>query len=243
MNKQLSKFGIILKQETLSSAQLSFRPKNLILHSNDPFPGFYCSEEVPADNSCKEFSYYIPFKESFIENEELLCRISQEIQAEYRANICPAVFNMGKDFVRAFRVKDIDAEKLIDIIDFLKNKELTLFKNEPVKSFLSRIRLKAFFDIKEIGNGIFVNTVSDGLHYLEISEAIDWDDFERLITYQKLNSQFKNFDAAIGFWIEKPVFKDFIRVYGKNLDEKILSGIRKEFIENLVRHKKQSVII
>jgi hypothetical protein len=213
------------------------------LHSNDPFPGFYCSEEVPADNSCKEFSYYIPFKESFIENEELLCRISQEIQTEYIVNICPAVFNMGKNIIRAFRVKDIDPEKLIDIINFLKNKELTFFKNEPVKSFLSRIRLKAFFDIREINKGIYINTTSMGLYYLEISEYLEWDVFERMITYQKLNSRFKNFDAAIGFWIEKPVFKDFIRVYGKNLDEDILTGIREEFLENLSKHTKQRVII
>jgi hypothetical protein len=32
-------------------------------------------------------------------------------------------------------------------------------------------------------------------------------------------------------------------VYGKNLDEDILTGIREEFLENLSKHTKQRVII
>jgi hypothetical protein len=155
------------------------------------FPDFIALKKYLPIIVVKNFHIIFHLRKVSLKNEELLCRISQEIQTEYIVNICPAVFNMGKNIIRAFRVKDIDPEKLIDIINFLKNKELTFFKNEPVKSFLSRIRLKAFFDIREINKGIYINTTSMGLYYLEISEYLEWDVFERMITYQKLNSRFK----------------------------------------------------
>ena len=87
----MSKFGAILKRETLSNAPLPFKSKYLVLHLSDPFPGYYCSEANPTDNSCKEFSFYIPFKNNYFGDEELLCRISLEIQAELSIKICPSV--------------------------------------------------------------------------------------------------------------------------------------------------------
>jgi hypothetical protein len=64
-----------------------------------------------------------------------------------------------------------------------------------------------------------------------------------LITYQKSKSGFKNFDAAIGYWMQKPVFIDIIRVYGKKLQIGMLHTIRKEFLENLQMLNERKVLI
>jgi len=238
-----SKFGTILKRETLSNAPLPFSSKYLILHSSDPFPGFYCSEENPTDNSCKEFSYYIPFKNSYFGNEELLCRISLEIQAELSIKICPAVIRTTEENIRAFRVKEIEVSQLNSILTLLTEKNIILHKNKTTKSFLGHIHLKGFFELRQISEGIYENTDSKGLYYLTIPESLDWKIFENIITYQKSNSKFRNFDAAIGYWVEKPSFYDFLRIYGTNLELRQLIEIHKEFLRNLKKHNKQGILI
>ncbi len=243
LDQNYSKFGSILKRETLSRAPLSFTSKFQVLHSSDPYPGYYCREDEPADNSCKEFSYYVPFEYNFSFDEELLCRISLDMQAELSVSICPTVIRMQGEFIRAFRVKEIIPEQLLTVFDFLNQHDFKLQKSKPTKSFLAYIHLKAFFEIHQIGDGVYENRDSSGLYYLEIPDRLDWEIFEKLITYQKSNSSFKNFDAAIGHWVEKPSFVDFLRIYGTGLDLNQLRNIQDEFLANLKTYAKQGILI
>ena len=243
MDQNYSKFGSILKRETLSTAPLSFTSRYQVLHSADPYPGYYCREDEPADNSCKEFSYYLPFEYNSSFDEDLLCRISLNIQSELSVNICPAVIQMQGELIRSFRVKEIVPEQLLTVFDYLNQHDFKLHKNKPIKSSLAYIRLKAFFELRQIGEGMYENRDSSGLYYLEIPQHIDWSIFEKLITYQKSHSKFKNFDAAIGHWVEKPFFVDFLRIYGSDLDEKQLTKIHKEFLANVKKYTKQGILI
>ena len=243
MKQKLSKFGTILKRETLANAPLPFRSRYMVLYSSDPFPGYYCTEEVPADNSCKEFSYYIPFYNNYFGNEELLCRVSMEMKEQYHLNICPAVFKMEGEDVRAFRVKGIETHQYQHVIESLKERDFKLYKHKTLRSFFAHIHLKAFFDIRQLEDGIYMNTDSQGLFYLDIPERLEWEEFEKLITYQKSHSKFRNFDAAIGFWVERPVFRDFIRIYGTELKQEQLQEIHTDFLVNLEKYRKQNIAI
>ncbi len=242
MNQIQSKFGTILKRETLTSAKLSVDLPFLVLCSSDPYPGYYCSEDFPADNSCKGNAFYLPIQKDDI-REETLCRISLELQSRHSVNICPAWFNFEDTHRYAFRVKEIEEAALAGIIKSIEDYKLTLFKSKKVKRFLSYIHLKEFFEIRQIEQGIFENSESKALFYINIPEQIDWEVFEKIITYQKSNSKFRNFDAAIGLWIQKPQIQDFIRIYGVNMELKQLKEIEKEFIRNMKKYKKQGMLI
>lgn len=242
MNKNLSKFGTILKRETLASANLSIDSPALVLNSNDPYPGFYCKEAQPADNSCKEIAYYLPIRETNIREEDL-CRISLEIQSKLHINICPAWFNLEESQIHAFRVKELEETELPNVIRIIERDVISLYKYKKVKNFLSYIHLKSFFEIHQIDKDIYKNAESDGLYYFLIPDKISWEQFEQIITYQKSKSKIKNFDAATGFWIEKPAFRDFIRIYTKDLDIEQLNIIRKEFIINYNKYIKQGMLI
>jgi len=104
---------------------------------------------------------------------------------------------------------------------------------KEVKTFLSHITLRSFFYVEEIGEGIYRNDESEGLFYLETSHETDWPVFEKLITYQKLTGDFRNFDAAIGYWIDKPAFIDFIRIYSRSIDTMKLAEIRNTYHRNM----------
>lgn len=165
------------------------------------------------------------------------------MQTELSVNICPTVIQMQGELIRSFRVKEIVPEKLLTVFDFLNQHDFKLHKNKSTKSFLAYIQLKAFFELRQIGDGMYENRDSKGLYYLEIPERIDWNIFEKLITYQKSHSKFKNFDAAIGHWVEKPSFVDFLRIYGTGLDVKQLTKIQEEFLANTKKYKNQGILI
>jgi len=238
----MQQLGTILKRETLSTATLSYKSKELVLTSSDPFPGFYCSEEMPADNSCKENSFYLPIH-SLAEQQDDLCRFSIEIQEKKSITVCPANILLEGNYISALRVKDIKDEQLIDVVDFFSEREIKFQKHKEIKSYLSRINLKNFFDLNELADGIYQNQNSENLYYFLIPENLKWPLFEKLITYQKSNTGFKNFDAAIGYWMQKPNFIDFVRVYGKGLNVKQLQEIQINFLKNLKSYNNNSILI
>jgi len=243
LRKNYSKFGTIIKRETLASASLSVPSKYLVLHSNDPYPGYYCNLDQPADNSCKDISYYIPIRELQITDEETYCRISLKMHARLGLTVCHAMFNFEGSNIHAFRVKHTDEDGLHRLLRHLEGQGLQFFNDKKVKSFLSHIHLRSFFEIRQISENIYANRDSAGLFYFAINEMLNWEDFEKIITYQKNHSSFKNFDAATGYWIEKPAFTDFVRIYGNALNVSTLESIRKDFLRDMRKYKRQGMLI
>ncbi|MCD4768567.1 MAG: hypothetical protein K8R35_00165, partial [Bacteroidales bacterium] len=233
LNNTGSKYGIIIKRDTLSKADISSVVNMLVLKSNDPFPEYYCIEDNPTDNSCKENYFYFPVKQSHQWDESRLCRISLEIQKEKSVNVCIATIDIDGDFCPAIRVKGVKADYLKVVIDIFTARNVTFYKNRDIKSYLSIIVIKSFFNVKEIAPGIFRNLMTDGLFYLTINEMLDWSLFEKLITYQKGTGGFKNFDGAVGYWIGDREYIDFIRIFGNKLTIEQLQEIKHEFTKNL----------
>ncbi len=243
MSKKLSKFGTLLKRETLASVPSGEHLPCLILHSNDPFPGYYCSEEYPANKNCKEISYYIPVRGTSAPDDEMLFRTSFHLRSELDVDICPAEFNLEKTILKTFRLKGLKEKDLGPVIEQLEEQNYQLYKPRRIKSFFSYIRLRSFFSVQRIDPHFYQNTDSPSIFYMTIPEPLGWNDFEKIITYQKTYGSFKNFDAAIGVWIEKPQVTDFIRIYGNNLETDQLNDIRLHFFRNWHRYKEQGMLI
>ena len=239
----LMKYGTIYKRETLINAFPDAKNNYLVLKSNDPFPGFYCSEKNPADNSCKENSYYLPVYGVPHCHEDIICRISLEIYKDTKIQVCGAHMLLGGKFVNAIRIKGTEAEGIEKIVSVFIENNIRFYKQKNVSTYLSKIYLKSFFTVKEISTSVFQNTISSELFYFEIPEKLDWATFEQLITYQKTHSSFKNFDAAPGYWIHKPAFTDFVRVYGKKLKLTQLLTIKEDFLYNLAQYREQKILI
>ena len=157
--------------------------------------------------------------------------------------VCGAHILLGGKFVNAIRIKGTEAEGIEKIVSVFVENNIRFYKQKNVNTYLSKIYLKSFFSIKEIETSVFQNTISSELFYFEIPEKLDWATFEQLITYQKTHSSFKNFDAAPGYWIHKPAFTDFVRVYGKKLKLTQLLTIKEDFLYNLAQYREQKILI
>jgi hypothetical protein len=237
------KYGSIIKREALTNAAVKSNSGHLILASEDPFPGFYCSKENPADNNCKEFPYYLPISSLPCCHEDKICKWSLELNKKTNIQSCAAhIWLLGK-FVKAIRIKNLNNNKMDEVIEFFSAHNLSFYKDKKINTYLSQIYLKGFFEVARPAKDIFRNTISPDLYYLLIPFSIEWKLFEQLITYQKSKGGFTNYDAAIGYWIEKPAFTNFIRIYGKKLKLDELEKIRKVFIQNLKEYQIQMVLI
>lgn len=236
-------YGTILKQETLSVAKVSSCPDILVLESKDPFPGFYCSESLPADNRCKDFSYYLPVAPLACCHDDQVCRISNGIHTKTGIMACPAQITLQGKIVRAIRLKNIRQSQVAQVRTLFEEHGLTFHKNKKVNTSLSRIYIKLFFYLEQLDGHIFQHQHSPDLYYLTIPEKLEWKQFEKLITFQKLQSHYRNYDAAIGYWIQKPSFTDFIRIYGKKIPLSELQAIRENFLENLNVYKQKNELI
>jgi len=227
------KYGTILKREVLVNASFQNLTEHLVLESDDPFPGYYCSEKHPADISCKEKSYYLPVQSLSCCHDDDVCRVSLEVLNVLNVQACPSQITLMGKYVRAIRVKGLGDKSLTRVTEIFTNNGIHFFSNRKVPVYLCYIYLKAFFEVIKIDTGIFQNQLSPEIYYLIIPEKMEWKLFEKLITYQKSQSIFKNYDAAIGYWMEKPAFTDFLRIYGKSLTIKQLDEIKNTFSDNL----------
>ena len=237
-----SKFGTIFKREALASVSLNLDTEVLILKSKDPFPGYYCSADEPANNACKEQSFYLPVYSASLEREDQLCRLCLQSKSEFRIQTCPAQFSLNGKSVRGIRLKDVDQSQFNKVILFFQEAGLEFHTNKKVSTYLSQIYLKAFFEVHQYAAQVYQNSDYPDLYYLEIDEKLEWSVFERLITYQKSQTNFKNYDAAMGYWYTQPSFTDFIRVYGKDLSAEVLISIRKEYLKNYKAFKESRIL-
>jgi hypothetical protein len=243
LNHPEQKYGTILKREALSNAFVDVDDSVLILKSSDPFPGFYCPGKNPADNSCKEISYYLPVHVHTGCIEDNICRISLEIFNNTKIQVCASKVLLSGKFIQAIRIKGTNLIGIQRIVSVFKENGIQFYKNRKVNIYLAEIYLKSFFEIKRIGGAIYQNNYTPELFYLDIPERLDWKLFEKLITYQKTYSSFKNFDAALGYWMQRPAFTDFMRIYGTKLSLPELQTIRDSFLENLKNYKEKKILI
>ncbi len=243
MQKTESRFGTIFKREALMAASNSFNTHALVLKSRDPYPGYYCSEKNPSDNTCKEHSIYLPVYSGSLPSEDYLCRLCLAAKERFCISSCPARFSLGGKIVKGVRLKDIEADAVDSVVKFFEEDGLKFYPETKVGTYLSHIYLKEFFDVAQIADNVYQNSINPDLYYLVISDPVEWNIFERLFTYQKSRANFKNYDAALGYWYTRPKFTEFVRIYGKNLSTDNLLEIRKEFLRNLKALNESKILI
>ncbi|MCF8366798.1 MAG: hypothetical protein K9H16_13505 [Bacteroidales bacterium] len=243
MKQTAPKYGTILKREALSNASSYEDPRILILEAKDPFPGFYCSEQMPADISCKEKSYYLPVSTLPCCHQDMVCRISLEVNRKFGIHACPAHISLQGKYSKAIRVKNMQGHGMDEVVGIFEQNGISFHRHKKISTYLSHIYLKSFFEILAVEENIFRNALSPDIFYLTIPQNLDWKPFEQIITFQKSKNTFKNFEAAIDYWMEKPHFIDFLRIYGKKLSMHQLNEIREKFIEILQYYNEKKVLI
>lgn len=236
------RYGTVIKRETIGIAQGTSTGDILVLQSKDPYPGYFCPEKK-LKNSCKGGTFFLPHAQPLSCPDDQICRISLQAVEKLGINTCLAFITIRGKLTRAFRLKETPLEKVAEAVAFFQSSGIDIqpFRNTP--THLSQIFIKSFQCLTRLDNEIFRNSQLSNHYYLTIPAQLNWELFERLITYQKNSAELKNFDAAIGYWIQSPKFADFIRIYGPRLTHQQLHQIRTNFIDTYTKYINKEIII
>lgn len=224
--------GTIEKKETLVS--LSYN--DLVLESLHPFPGYH-GTTVPDQQNPK--SIFLVLKSKY--DEEQIIRATFKIKENYPSyfDAAPGTISVYNQIEPCIRIKELENYQLIpELIALYKAEGLQFMKGKSIKEYYGLIRIKKYFILDEVNDGVYMDKETPEMGYFELDEKLDWDFFEKITLHIKHNIEENNFDAALGTIYRKTGLKDVIRIYDTNVCLGECLFLSDKFAAAIKEHKK-----
>ncbi|WP_430810143.1 MULTISPECIES: hypothetical protein [unclassified Carboxylicivirga] len=229
----LQRYGNLLKEESLVTMQDKILPNTFVLEAPEPFPGFFdYYSEIPLDTK----PLYIYFVLKRLYTLEEVTRATQNIKKYFDVNFNAAagVVHMYNKVYHVIRVRHLDSFNQIVDLQAGYIDEGIEFKKKP-KDLKGKaiIRLKKFFTLEEIDEGVYFDMDELDHGYFAIPDKLPWKYFEDLTRRVKNNWDYSAFDAAIGHFHQSFGIVDMVRIYNPNIDREYLMDVRKLYLERI----------
>ncbi len=233
--KNIQAFGCVTKKETLASFVDTNSYKEFILEANEPFPGYYCRGELPLGENCKPTYLFFIIKPGVICTEDNIIRVTQKInkQCNFDFDACPGQLTLFNNIQPHIRIKISDFANIPDLINAYKENGIVFQKSKQVKPYTSIIKIKKFFDLEYLSEGVYKSKDNKFFKYISIPKEIDWKFFETITMTIKNSYDFKNYDYALTAIYKKCGFTDYIRIFSENCDCEKLALLRQKYIEEI----------
>jgi hypothetical protein len=227
----LEVFGTITKKETVFTINDKVEPGTLVFEALEPFPGYY--HETPFDS--KPIYMYIALQEHY--PLEKIIRATQNVEKVFDER-----FDAGKGFLRIYdveynvlRVRHLKRYDLIGALQKAYCENGIHFSSKNRKSLKEKAQIKVvkFFNLGEIGEGIYVDKKEKFHAYIEIPKNYDWEEFDQLTNRVKYNWEESKFDAAFGAFYRHGKMHEFVRIYSNKLSLEYLQGLKKLYLEKM----------
>ena len=232
--ESIETIGTIEKKERLVTVDSN----DLVLESLHPFPGYH-GTTIPDKTNPK--SLFFVLRSDFPDEDIIraILRIKHKLHTHFDAS--PGKVTVFNKMEPCIRVKDLENYTFIpELISLFKAEGFTFMKGRKIDPFDGLIRIKKYFHLDEVNEGIYMDKETKEMGYFEVSTELDWDAFEKITLDIKRNIEDNNFDAALGTIYRKTGLKDVIRIFDTNvclgeclfLREKYISSI-----ENYLKNK------
>ncbi len=235
MVKYIEVTGNINKEET-TEALLNYKLKNtFVVIDNKPFPGYHY-HRINSRDLIQNTTLFLVTKErytwaSIIRATERINKfLDERIEASYSELF---LFNVPYYAIRIIGLKNMDLLETIqkayqdEGFVFMKNKRMS----KPKTAF---IKVKRFFNIKEVEKGIFKD--KEDTHYIIIDKKIEWEMFRKMTKNVKNNISNNNFDIVNGAFYMNHTLVDFIRVFKPDCKLSLLEEIRTEYQKQINKY-------
>jgi hypothetical protein len=236
--KRLDTPGIIIKKEKLATFESPVALAELVLEEIEPYPGYYDQYHIPMDE--KEL---IP-KHLFLLtrgldyfNDDDFIRITSRIKSETSQ---PFDARMGQLYLfnekyNCIRIHTNYPGIIPGLIDDYKENGIQFIRTRTVKPYVSIIKIKSFFQLEEIQEGIYRHIRKPEVHFIVLPVQLDWDTFEHMTLSIRQNSDYKHYDAALAAAYVYNGMMEMVRIYDRlprldnliTLREKYLRDIRR----------------
>jgi len=233
-NQFITKFGSLIKEETLVSIENKISPNTFVLEANNPFPGFYeYYQGIPRD--VKPYYIYLVTDRKY-ELEEFT-RATQKIM-EYFGHDFHAALGSIKIYTDTFpviRIRRLSEYSQIKELQACYIEEGIQFRAKPSKAVNAKamIQLEKFFALDQLEEGFYFDHIEPNHGYFTIPKHVNWKQFEFLTKQVKYNIELLHFDASKGTFYDHFRVHDMIRVYTEELTLDLLKEIRQKYVERI----------
>lgn len=228
----IESIGFILKKEKLTTFASEVNYPELVLEDLDPFPGFYDQYFVPAnENEQKPRSVFMILKVFDVCHEDDFIRMTMHLKREHniKFDAAPGNLTLLNQPTPCIRVFMDDYNQIRELIDHYKKMGMLFAPTKEVKPYQSLIKLRRYFEMERMDQGIYHDINQHNTYYLEVPKFLEWNSFEQLTISIRNNWDHKLYDAAQAAIYEKKGIVDMVRIYDKKTDLANLKYLQEKY--------------
>lgn len=224
------RYGGVIKEEPLSCISNDLILKNTcVIEAVSPYFGYY--NEVKSNSQPKMVYFILDGYFSL----EVLTRATIKVQQKVKFPIdaVTGTITMNNQTCYVIRFLNLDNYSHIQMIQQYYIDEGLSFKKKTM-SFseqMGLIKLRCFFNLKPMGEGIYLDEEKTNIGYFEIPHNIPWEDFKKLTTEVKFDTDLLYFDASRAYLFERCSIIDLVKIYRENLSPDRLMAIRDRYLK------------
>jgi hypothetical protein len=238
MAENVQSLGYLLKREKLALLASDHTLPELLLESLEPFPGFYEEYFVPTtDRENKPKSVFMVIKSFDVCHEDDFIRMTMHIKRDYLINFDAALSSimLFNEPTTTIRVHMDDYTQLPQLIQHYKKVGIKFQSAKHVKPFQSLIKIRRYFDMQVMADGIYKDIDKADTYYLEVPFFMTWEEFEKATIAIRNNFDYKTYDAAQAAIYNKPGIVELVRIYDRKADVAKLQSLRQKYLIEVER--------
>ncbi|MCB2207943.1 MAG: hypothetical protein KQH67_06565 [Bacteroidetes bacterium] len=225
--------GTVTKEEKISSVESETFSNVLLLESQLPFPGYH---GLTVPDKLEPDSIFAITKLMY--NDERIIRCIQSVKKQLSMNFdaAPGSLHLQNKDVNFIRFKGLQYHFFGDVISHFEKCGIEFKKKRMVSPYTALIRVRKFFKMKEVLDGIYADMDNQKFAYLNIPVQMRWNRFKRITMDIRYNVEDKHYDAAQTSIYTETGLMDFVRIYDKEFCQGKLIFIREKYLEAISKH-------
>lgn len=238
MAENIQSLGYVLKREKLATLASDHHHPELLLESLEPYPGFYEEYFLPTTaREQKPKSVFMVIKNFDVCHEDDFIRMTMHIKRDHQIKFDAALSSimMFNEQATSIRVNMEDYSQLHELINHYKQVGVKFLPAKQVKPYQSLIKIRRYFDLEVMSEGIFKDIDKTDVYYLRVPVFMTWDEFEKATIAIRNNFDYKTYDAAQAAIYDKHGIVELVRIYDRKADLSKLQSLRQKYIIEVER--------
>ncbi|MBE0649583.1 MAG: hypothetical protein IH595_01965, partial [Bacteroidales bacterium] len=198
------------------------------LETAQPYPGYHGTNLPEIYNP---ESFFIVTKEKY--KDEKIVRTIMETRKNvgFSFDGAPGTIINHQEFYNVIRIRDIKSVYLSVLVEEFQKQGVELMRYKKLANVIAFLKIRKFFRISELAQGIFRDMDQKFFSYLHIPHNLSWDDFKTMTLNLKYNIEDNNFDAAQAHIYYEDGLIDLVRIFDYNASLEKLTFIRDKYLE------------
>ncbi len=238
MAAEIQSIGYLLKKEKLAVYNTEHVHTELILENLDPFPGFYEQYFLPTSvKDEKPRSLFLPIKDFDICHEDDFIRMCSHVLKEHKVKFNAALCSIQllNQPATGIRINMHDYNELAGLIEHFKMVGVKFQTAKPVKPYQSLIKIRRFFDLEILEEGIYKDKDKSDTYYIEIPSYMTWEQFEVATLEIRNNWDYKVYDAAQAAIYNKKGIIELVRIFDLKANIEKLRYLHQKYTKESAR--------